>query len=339
VEDHSRKSDLVVELEFEPVFGIVHIAADKITVIRRTTIRANLVFTISPQFILITIIKLSVTKVSGTLGIVELFFAAKIVVKGAYMEKRLPILEHDYERPAVIEPTKVISSITEMPERAVILFYQGVIESLLKKGLLKKISDRRSEVGLYPVYEIEYKAVKVAILNPGLGAPSAAGFYEELIALGVRKTIACGSCGVLKRDIPRGEIIVVESAVRDEGTSYHYLEPSREITVDSEVLEKIEATLEASSIPYIKGKTWTTDAFYRETKKIVKERIDEGCITVEMEASALMAVSKFRDVVFGQLLSSGDDVSGEEWDRRFHPESASHKERVFWAAIECCLRI
>jgi hypothetical protein len=58
-----------------------------------------------------------------------------------------------------------------------------------------------------------------------------------------------------------------------------------------------------------------------------------------MEASALMAVSKFRDVVFGQLLSSGDDVSGEEWDRRFHPESASHKERVFWAAIECCLRI
>ncbi len=233
----------------------------------------------------------------------------------------------------------VISSVSEMPERAIILFYQDVIETLLNKGLLKKIIDRRSEVGLYPVYEIEYRGVKVAILNPGLGAPSAAGFYEELIALGVRKTIACGSCGVLKRDISRGEIIVVESAVRDEGTSYHYLEPSREIAVDTEVLKKVEASLEALSIPYIKGKTWTTDAFYRETKKIVKERIDEGCIAVEMEASALMAVSKFRNVLFGQLLSSGDDVSGEEWDRRFHPEADSHKERVFWAAIECCLNL
>ena len=273
------------------------------------------------------------------LGIVDLFFAARIVAKGANMEKRLPILEHDYERSAVIEPTKVISSIPEMPERAVILFYQGVIETLLSKGLLKKIIDRRSEVGFFPVYEIEYREVKVAILNPGLGAPSAAGFYEELIALGVRKTIACGSCGVLKREIPRGEIIVVESAIRDEGTSYHYLEPSREIAVDTEVLKKVKASLEALSIPYLKGKTWTTDAFYRETKKIVKERIDEGCITVEMEASALMAVSKFRNVLFGQLLSSGDDVSGEEWDRRFHPEAASHKERVFWAAIECCLRL
>ncbi|HNQ71653.1 MAG TPA: phosphorylase, partial [Mesotoga prima] len=72
------------------------------------------------------------------------------------MEKRLPILEHDNERPAVIEPTMVISSVSEMPERAIILFYQDVIETLLNKGLLKKIIDRRSEVGLYPVYEIEY---------------------------------------------------------------------------------------------------------------------------------------------------------------------------------------
>ncbi len=255
------------------------------------------------------------------------------------MEKRLPILEHDYERPAVIEPTKVISSIPEMPERAVILFYQGVIESLLKKGLLKKIVDRRSEVGLFPVYEIEHKGERLALLNPGLGAPSAAGFYEELIALGVRKTVACGSCGVLKREIPRGEIIVVESAVRDEGTSFHYVEPSREISVDKSVSEMIESTLRRLSIPYVKGKTWTTDAFYRETKRIVSRRIDEGCITVEMEASALMAVSKFRNVAFGQLLSSGDDVSGEEWDRRFHPEASNHKERVFWAALECCLRL
>jgi len=267
------------------------------------------------------------------------FFTVIIVVREAAMEKSLPILEHDYERPAVIEPAKVIPPIPDMPERAIVIFYQGVIDSLNERGLLKKIVNRRSEVGLFPVYGIEHKGERVALLNPGLGAPSAAGFYDELIALGVRKTVACGSCGVLKREIPRGEIIVVESAVRDEGTSFHYLAPSREISVDRRVIEIIESTLRELSIPYIKGKTWTTDAFYRETKKIVKRRIDEGCIIVEMEASALMAVSRFRDVVFGQLLSSGDDVSGEEWDRRFHPEASSHKERVFWAALECCLRL
>uniref|UniRef100_UPI00345E4C95 phosphorylase family protein n=1 Tax=Mesotoga sp. TaxID=2053577 RepID=UPI00345E4C95 len=167
------------------------------------------------------------------------------------MEKSLPFLTHDYERPAVIEPTNVISPISDMPERSIVIFYQEVIDGLNERGLLKKIVDRRSEVGLFPVYEIEHKGERLALLNPGLGAPSAAGFYEELIALGVRKTVACGSCGVLKREIPRGEIIVVESAVRDEGTSFHYVEPSREISVDKSVIEMIESTLRRLSIPYV----------------------------------------------------------------------------------------
>ncbi len=255
------------------------------------------------------------------------------------MEYSYPLFEHDQTVPAVIEPSKVLKSLEAMPDRAIILFYQGVIDTLLERALLTHIDDRRSEVGLFPVYSMEYMGRHVAILNPGIGAPAAAGFFEELIAMGVNKAIGCGSCGVLRRDIPRGEIVVVDSAVRDEGTSYHYLQPSREVPANKRVLKKIEETLRELDVPFLKGKTWTTDAFYRETRDIVQRRLQEDCITVEMEASALMAVAQFRSIDYGQLLSTGDDVSGEDWDRRFHPEAASHKERVFWAAVECCVRL
>jgi uridine phosphorylase len=143
----------------------------------------------------------------------------------------------------------------------------------------------------------------------------------------------------LKREFERGSIIVVSSAVRDEGTSYHYLPPSREVSIDSKVLRTIETTLDNIGVPYLTGKTWTTDAIYRETRGIIEKRLSEDCLTVEMEASALIAISQFRKIEFGQLLSCGDDVSGDEWDRRFHPEAHTHKEKLFWLAIECCKNI
>jgi uridine phosphorylase len=142
-----------------------------------------------------------------------------------------------------------------------------------------------------------------------------------------------------KKRIRRGSVIVVSSAVRDEGTSYHYLPPSRKVSIDSKILRTIEATLDNIGVPYLTGKTWTTDAIYRETKGIIEKRLSEGCLTVEMEASALIAISKFRKIEFGQLLSCGDDVSGDEWDRRFHPEAHTHKQRLFWLAVESCLNL
>ncbi|MFO7889949.1 MAG: nucleoside phosphorylase, partial [bacterium] len=151
------------------------------------------------------------------------------------------------------------------------------------------------------------------------------------------KCIACGSAGVLKKEFERGSVVVVSSAVRDEGTSYHYLPPSREVAVDQEIVKIIESTLGEIGVPYLTGKTWTTDAIYRETRGIIEKRLSEGCLTVEMEASALIAISRFRKIKFGQILSCGDDVSGEEWDRRFHPEAHTHKEKLFWLAVECCL--
>ena len=94
--------------------------------------------------------------------------------------------------------------------------------------------------------------------------------------------------------------------------------------------------LSEANIPFVKGKTWTTDAFYRETQAKVALRRKERCLTVEMEAAAFFAVAKFRRVAFAQMLYAGDDVSGLEWDPRRWDKRASVRERLFWLAAEAC---
>ena len=90
---------------------------------------------------------------------------------------------------------------------------------------------------------------------------------------------------------------------------------------------------------YVTGKTWTTDALYRETPNRVSTRKGQGCLTVEMEAAALFAVAEFRNVHIAQLLYGGDDVSGIEWDPRDFGQKISAREALFWLAVESCLEI
>jgi purine-nucleoside phosphorylase len=97
--------------------------------------------------------------------------------------------------------------------------------------------------------------------------------------------------------------------------------------------------LDQHAVPYIVGKTWTTDAFYRETPGKVARRREEGCLTVEMEAAAFFAVARFRDVDFGQILYGGDDVSGEAWDTRRWNQRSSVREELFWLSVEACLAL
>ena len=252
--------------------------------------------------------------------------------------REYPILECDSSREAIIEPGKVVNPI-DIAERCVICFYPDVINDVMKKGGAKQVSTLTSAIGRHPIYEMDFKGNRLAFFHPSMGAPLAAVVLEEVIALGCRKFIACGSAGVLTKDIAVGHIVVPVSAVRDEGTSYHYLPPTREVQASPEAVSAIEQVLKRYSIPYILGKTWTTDAFYRETPGKVKLRCEEGCLTVEMEAAALFAVARFRQVLLGQILCGGDDVSGEEWDARRGVERASFREKVFWLAAEACLEL
>lgn len=254
------------------------------------------------------------------------------------MHKKYPILEFDPTPEAIIEPSRLIKP-RDVPEHCVICFFREVVDTVVHEHAAKLILEDKWEDGAHHFYEIEHDGRRLAFLHPGVGAPIAAGMLEGAIALGCRKFIACGGAGVLDRDVAVGHIVVPEAAVRDEGTSYHYLPPSREVKASPEGVAAIERTLKRYGLDYIVTKTWTTDAPYRETPDKVKLRRAEGCLTVDMEAAAFFAVAQFRDVVFAQMLYGGDDVSGDEWDRRDWNNRTTVREKLFWLAAEACLAL
>lgn len=167
----------------------------------------------------------------------------------------------------------------------------------------------------------------------------AAGLLEETIAFGCRKFIACGGCGVLEKDITAGNLIVVSGAIRDEGVSHHYLPLDREVTANEVAVNLLVKILSKRGVPYRLGKTWTTDAPYRETPNKIAKRKEDGCLTVEMESAGMLAVAQFRDVILGQVLYGGDDLSGSEWDNCAGQSRDEIRESLFWLCADACLAI
>ncbi len=249
-----------------------------------------------------------------------------------------PILEFDPAREALIEPSRLIKP-RDVPEHCVICFFQDVIEQVVVENHAKVVVDSRWEDGPHPIYEIAYHNQRLAFFHPGVGGALAAGLLEEAIAYGCRKFIVCGGCGVLEQNIVVGHAIVVSSAVRDEGTSYHYLPPAREVQAHAAGIAALKATLDRRGVPYFVGKTWTTDAPYRETPAKIATRKGEGCLVVETEAASLLAVAQFRDVVLGQVLYGGDDLSGSEWDNRGWQSHHEVRRNLFWLAAEAGLEL
>jgi uridine phosphorylase len=249
-----------------------------------------------------------------------------------------PLLEFDTARVAIIEPSRIIEPI-DIAEHCVLCFFQEVIAELVREGAkARHLHTGPSEVGDYPVYELDYGGRRLAVLHPGVGAPAAVARFERVIALGCRKFIVCGGAGVLDGTINVGDIVVPNSAIRDEGASHHYLKPAREVAPTRRALAAIENVLRETHHDYVCGKTWTTDAVYRETRQRVKRRQDEGCVVVDMEAAAFFAVARFRRVECAQILYGGDSLAGRRWDPRGWNRHAM-RERLFHLAAQACLRL
>lgn len=247
-----------------------------------------------------------------------------------------PILDYDPTPEAIIEPSRVIRPRDYSP-RAVLCFFMDVIARLVNSGQAVEVEPLISEMGPHPVYRVQANGSEFMLLNPGVGAPLAAANMEEMIARGCRQFIACGGCGVLRKDFEPGKILLPVSALRDEGTSYAYLPPTPEVAMDPNVLASIRRTLERRGVSYEMVKTWTTDAIYRETRARAALRVNQGCSIVEMETAAFMAVAAFRGVEFGQLLYGGDSVSQDGWDPRGWQQRGGIREGLFWLAVEALL--
>jgi uridine phosphorylase len=249
-----------------------------------------------------------------------------------------PILEHDPTREALIEPARVIKK-RDMPRYCVICFFKDIIEKVVAEHDAQIVIENRWEDGPHPVYEIGYRKQRLAFFHPGIGSALSASLLEEVIAAGCRKFIACGGCGILEKEIATGHLLVVSAAVRDEGTSYHYLPPAREVLANPQGVKVLVDLLTERGIPHLVGKTWTTAAPYRETPAKIRLRNEEGCLAVEMEAAGMMAVAEFRQVPFGQILYAGDDLSGAEWDNRDWQTRSEVREKLFWLAADAVLSL
>ena len=253
-------------------------------------------------------------------------------------KEKYPILEFDDTPIAKIEPS-FFHKKTAGYEYCVIPFFREVLEKMEKQGSIKAVQALNCETLDLPIYEMETMGKKVHLFPGYVGAAGSAAFLDELIALGFTKFIVCGGAGVLRKDIAVGHLVIPTSAVRDEGVSYHYLPPAREVECNPEVVAKIEAEFKRSGIDYIKAKTWTSDSFYRETEKKIELRKSEGCVTVEMEAAAFFAVAKFRNVKLGQILYGGDDLSAVTWDSRKWHSRADIRENLVDIAIRICISL
>lgn len=229
------------------------------------------------------------------------------------------LLEEFENTSAVIEPTD--TSIRGGGEtcNTLILSFNGEIikrvaelENVYEGGALHNLNGR------LPWYIYEESGVRVGVMLAPIGASMIVGKPEELKAKGFQNFIVFGTCGVLDRSIAVDKIILPSSALRDEGTSYHYAPASDEINYHSELLLTMEEALDQAGIEHVQTKTWTTDAFYRETAAKVKRRLTAGAMVVDMEASAIMAGSQFRQAKVYQFFYTADYVHhhNNEWDTR-----------------------
>jgi uridine phosphorylase len=246
----------------------------------------------------------------------------------------LPLLEEDFESEGLIQPARIVPDV-ELPECAVLCFFREVVaDTVAVRPDARRRAVLSSEAGSTPVWDIEVSGRRLAVFQPGVGAPLAAAFLEEVIAMGCRRLIACGGAGALIPDLVKGHAVVVNSAVRDEGTSHHYLPASRTIDADPHAVATMTSALQRGGVAHVVGRTWTTDAIYRETRGRVERRVAEGCVVVEMEAAALIAVARYRDVTLGHLLLASDSLAGETWDDRGWMSAREARDKLFWVAAE-----
>jgi len=252
------------------------------------------------------------------------------------MTDDIALTEFDPERAAIVAPNT--GRFTDVPDRAVVCFFHEVVDAEVDAGRATWIGSFVWEDGAHDLYRMTHDGVDVAVYVSGVGAPLAGGMLEECIAAGVGRFVVCGGAGAVVPGLALGHVVVPTSAVRDEGTSFHYVPPSRTIDADAALVARAVELLDERDVPHLTGPTWTTDAIYRETPDKIRRRRDEGCLVVEMEASALMAIAQFRGVDLVQLLYAGDDVSGEAWDHR-NWSSSSARHDLFELSLELVTRL
>ena len=191
--------------------------------------------------------------------------------------------------------------------------------------------------GNISIYKMNYKGTDIAFYLTGIGSAVASSCcYEASWLTGANKFIMFGSCGSLDREKTKGKFIVPTESYRGEGCSYYFAEPSDYIKIKNS--NKLASIFSDLNVPYVCGKVWTTDSMIRETRGLVSQRKEEGCIAVEMELAGVQAICNFYDLELYDFLEAGDvlEASGYEVEGL---HNANHDFGKLYIALEIALHI
>jgi len=225
------------------------------------------------------------------------------------------------------------------PSKTLMIFDDEVWEDHIKKQDNIEVSPvKNDEKGVFDNFLIsKYGKENILLVSPadGVGGSAMSAVEMELlIASGINKIVAFGTCGAMDKKIAKNTVIIPRSAYREEGVSYHYLPPSDEVAQDDKSISVMNKIFSKHSIPFLNGKVWTTDAVYRETVGKLKTMKNNGCIAVDMELASLLAVAQFRNISFASFLITDDNIAGKNL-----LENERDPAKLFQAALEIVTKI
>jgi len=243
-----------------------------------------------------------------------------------------PLLNHPLDEESVFTPKNLIESVRQarqipegsIPELCFLEFDGDLTDWLVTKGLANPFPS-------WPcfhttMFALEIEGVQCGIIPRTVGGPYAVLIAEQLAAAGARLIIGLTSAGRVSRELPLPCLVVVTGAIRDEGTSLHYLPAAREVSCPTpEIAALVFQELSGTGRPVRQGKVWTTDAPYRETRMQLKRWAAEGILAVEMQAASLFAFGAARNmtVVSVAMVSNATDHDGEQFDTGSQQEGLS----------------
>lgn len=155
------------------------------------------------------------------------------------IKNEIPILEYDTDSRAVLMPDRFGRHFTK---KAVLLFMEPEIEAYVARNPCEVIGELISVTKTFYVYKTKHRGEEITFVQVPLGGAGAVQIMEQMIGAGVEKIIAAGCCGALEKGA-EGDFFIPTAALRQEGTSYHYLPPSREVELSEEGVMAIEKAL------------------------------------------------------------------------------------------------
>jgi uridine phosphorylase len=230
---------------------------------------------------------------------------------------------YDPDSEPLLFPEKLVSSLSLGGlNRHLLTVKEKVLILFLKRDLKRVVKFGGGKLHLaWKPYRTVYQCEDFTTALSPFGAPNAVALAEELYAFGGRVFLTFGYCGSLSPNLQGGDLFLPQLAIREEGTSYHYLPPEEMAKGSEELIEFLYDFFKKKGFTVKRGTIWTTDAIYRETKGKIETYSSKGCMAVDMETSAMFCWGKFKNAKVASLLVVSDGFIDGKWQPFFKNSS------------------